>query len=105
MKRQNCYVLLFIDNFSGHAISYEPTNIRLEFFRPNLTPFVQPCDAGIICCFKAIYRCNFCMCAIDLDEAGKQEIYKIDLLEVMLMAKSAWDTVSPETIKHCWDHT
>ncbi|KIK71916.1 hypothetical protein PAXRUDRAFT_181621, partial [Paxillus rubicundulus Ve08.2h10] len=99
------YVLLTINNFSSHGISYEPTNIQIEFFEPNLTLFVQTCDAGIIHCFKAIYRRKFCACAIDLDEAGLCEIYKIDLLEAMLMAKSAWDTVSQETIKHCWDHT
>ncbi|KIK79764.1 hypothetical protein PAXRUDRAFT_86064, partial [Paxillus rubicundulus Ve08.2h10] len=80
-------------------------NIQIEFFEPNLTLFVQPCDTGIICCFKAIYNRNFCARAIDLDEAGSREIYKIDLLESMLMAKSAWDTVLQETIKHCWDHT
>ncbi|KIK74167.1 hypothetical protein PAXRUDRAFT_76468, partial [Paxillus rubicundulus Ve08.2h10] len=80
-------------------------NIQLEFFEPNLTPFVQPCDAGIIHCFKAIYRRKFCTHAIDLDEVGSHEIYKINLLEAMLMAKSALETVSQETIKHCWDHT
>ncbi|KAF9218622.1 DDE-domain-containing protein [Gyrodon lividus] len=105
MKQQNRYVLLIIDNFSGHTIPYEPTNIQLNFFKPNLTPFVQPCDAGIIRCFKAIYRRKLSICAIDLDEVGEPEIYMINLLEAMLMAKSAWDAVSPETIKHCWDHT
>ena len=43
--------------------------------------------------------------AIDLDEAGKRDIYKVNLLEAMLMAKEAWDAVSSSTIKHCWDHT
>ncbi|KAF9219961.1 DDE-domain-containing protein [Gyrodon lividus] len=105
MKQQSRYVLLIIDNFSGHTIPYEPTNIQLEFFKPNLTPFVQPCDTGIICCFKAIYCRKLSICAIDLDEAGEPEIYTINLLEAMLTAKSAWDAVSPETIKHCWDHT
>ncbi|KIO01471.1 hypothetical protein M404DRAFT_150139, partial [Pisolithus tinctorius Marx 270] len=80
-------------------------NVEIVPFQPNLTPFVQPCDAGIICCFKAIYRHNFCACAVECDEAGSQEIYKINLLEAMLMAKSAWDSVSRDTIKHCWDHT
>ncbi|KAF9220335.1 DDE-domain-containing protein [Gyrodon lividus] len=105
MKQQNRYVLLIIDNFSGHTIPYELTNIQLKFFKPNLTPFIQPCDTGIICCFKAIYCCKLSICAIDLDEAGEPEIYTINLLEAMLTAKSAWDAVLPETIKHCWDHT
>ncbi|KAF9220388.1 DDE-domain-containing protein [Gyrodon lividus] len=101
MKQQNQYVLLIIDNFSSHTIPYEPTNIQLEFFKPNLTPFVQPCNAGIICYFKAIYHCKLSIHAIDLDEAGEPEIYTINLLEAMLTAKSAWDAVSLETIKHC----
>jgi hypothetical protein len=70
-----------------------------------MTPFVQPCDAGIIQCFKAIYRRNFCSRALDLDDAGEREIYKIDLLEAMTMAKKAWNTVTPETIEHCWNHS
>ncbi|KAF9227042.1 hypothetical protein BS17DRAFT_793639 [Gyrodon lividus] len=74
-------------------ISYQPTNIQVEFFEPNMTPFMQPCDAGIICCFKALYHKNFCQRAIDLDEGG------------MMMAQHAWDQVSSETMKHCWDHT
>ncbi|KIK78992.1 hypothetical protein PAXRUDRAFT_162532, partial [Paxillus rubicundulus Ve08.2h10] len=89
-----------------------PTNIQMEFFKPNLTLFVQPCDVGIICCLKAIYCWKFSICTIDLNKVGKQEIYKINLLEAMLMVKSTWDAVSPETIKHCgpdlthfWDHT
>lgn len=94
-----------VDNFSGHCLSYEPSNVRLEHFEPNMTPFVQPCDAGIIRCFKALYRRNFSRRAIDLDEAGEREIYKTDLLEAMVMAKEAWNSVTPETIRNCWIHT
>ena len=105
MKREQRKICLSIDNFSGHKVAYEPSNISLEFFEPNMTSFVQPCDAGIIRCFKALYRRNFCSRAIDLDAAGEHEIYKINLLEAMTMAKKAWDLVSAETIKHCWDHS
>ncbi|KAH7925285.1 DDE-domain-containing protein [Leucogyrophana mollusca] len=104
MRRQNRHICLLVDNFSGHNTSYEPRNIDLEFFEPNLTSFVQPLDAGIIRCVKAHYRRSFCRRAIDLDEAGERDIYKINLLEAMLMAKDAWDSVEPSTIKHCWDH-
>ena len=86
-------------------MSYQPTNVRVEFFEPNMTPFVQPCDTGIIQCFKAIYRRNFCSRALDLDDAGEREIYKIDLLKAMTMAKKAWNTVTSETIEHCWNHS
>jgi hypothetical protein len=105
MKRENRKICLFVDNFSAHKIPYEPSNIELEYFEPNMTPFVQPCDAGIIRCFKAGYCRHFCARAIELDDAGEQEIYKINLLEAMMMAKEAWNIVTSTTIEHCWDHT
>ena len=105
MRVQSCKICLLLDNFSGHNISYEPTNIRLEWFQPNLTSHVQPLDAGIIRCFKALYRRMFCLRALELDDTGQADIYKIDLLEAMLMAKKAWERVSSTTIKACWDHT
>ncbi|KIK92232.1 hypothetical protein PAXRUDRAFT_147776, partial [Paxillus rubicundulus Ve08.2h10] len=101
----NCNVCLIIDNFSGHTISYQPTNVQLEFFEPNMISFMQPCDAGIICCLKAIYCKNFCQHAINLDEGGEWEIYKLNILEGMMMAWHAWDQVLLEAIKNCWDHT
>ncbi|KIK82767.1 hypothetical protein PAXRUDRAFT_77147, partial [Paxillus rubicundulus Ve08.2h10] len=75
------------------------------FFKPNMTSFIQPCDVGIIRCFKAQYCCSFCARALDLDEAGEQEIYKINLLDGMTMVKKAWDKVTTEMIQHCWNHT
>ena len=105
MRQQQRHICLLIDNFSGHKVAYQPSNIHIEFFAPNQTSFVQPCDAGIIRCFKAIYRCNFCMLALNRDEAGEHEIYKINLLEGMTMAKNAWEQITSETIEHCWNHT
>ncbi|KAG6839781.1 hypothetical protein H0H87_012890 [Tephrocybe sp. NHM501043] len=67
-----------------------------------MTLFVQPLDAGIIRCFKAHYRRAFCARAIDLNEAGERNIYKINLLKGMMMAKEAWAAVNNKTI--CtWD--
>lgn len=106
MRKQNRHVCLLLDNFSGHtAVAYKPQNVEVVFFEPNLTAFVQPLDAGIIRCFKAHYRRGFCARALDLDDAGEREIYKIDLLEAMLMAKAAWDAVDSTTIRNCWNHT
>jgi hypothetical protein len=105
MRRENRHIVLALDNFKGHLIQYQPTNIQIEFFNPNLTPFVQPCDAGVIRTFKAMHRKAFCARAIDMDEAGEPDVYKIDILEAMLMAKRAWAEVSAETISHCWKHT
>ncbi|KAI6024684.1 hypothetical protein BKA83DRAFT_99321, partial [Pisolithus microcarpus] len=51
------------------------------------------------------YHRSFCARALDLDDAGEVNIYKIDLLEAMTMAKGAWFMVTRETIKNCWNHT
>jgi len=64
-----------LDNFSGHTIAYVPTHIELIYFEPNLTPYVQPLDAGIIRCMKAHYQKSFCIRAVDMDEAGVPDIY------------------------------
>ncbi|KAF9223386.1 hypothetical protein BS17DRAFT_796059 [Gyrodon lividus] len=104
-RDQNRKVCLWLDNFSGHTFTYKPTNIRMELFEPTMISFVQPLDAGIIRCFKAHYQCAFCLHAIELDEAGEDNIYKVNQLEVMLMAKDAWVSVSTETIQNCWKHT
>lgn len=96
---------LLLDNFPGHNISYKPENIHIEPFAANMMSFVQPLDAGIIRCFKAHYHQAFCYKAIELDEAGKDNIYKINLLKVILMANAAWDVVTPEMIQNCWNHT
>src|ERR1700761_4879148 len=99
MHLQNRKIVLLIDNFSGHNIEYHPTNIRMEFFAPNMTPFVQPLDARIIRCFKAHYHTLFCQHALDLDTIREENIFKINIREAMLMAKAAWDAVHPTTIK------
>jgi len=83
MHIQKWHICLSLDNFSGHFICYEPQNIQLLYFEPNMTSFVQPLDAGIIQCFKAHYQQQFCLCAIEKDELSKHDIYKINLLEGM----------------------
>jgi hypothetical protein len=105
MHSKDQHILLVIDNFSGHRISYEPSNIQIEHFEPNLTAFIQPLDAGIIRCFKAHYHNSFCQRALLLDESGEREIYKITLHKGMMLAKDAWRAITPETIQNCWNHT
>ena len=104
MRAQKCFISLLIDSFSGHSIAYKPQNIRLEFFRPNLTSHVQPLDAGIIRCVKAHYRRAVCKRAIDKDEAGESDLYTIDLLEAMMILREAWNEITSSTIQHCWKH-
>ncbi|PWW77840.1 DDE-domain-containing protein, partial [Tuber magnatum] len=57
MERQNCQIILLVDNCSAHIepIDYTLKAIRLEFLPPNTTSQLQPLDSGIIRTFKAYY--------------------------------------------------
>lgn len=105
MRAQKREIILLIDNFSGHNTTYAPTNIRIVFFKANMTAYVQPLDSGIIMTTKAHYRRQFCLRAVQMDDAGEENIYKLNLLEAIHMLRRAWKAVSAETIKNCWDHT
>lgn len=104
LRRQRRFILLFQDNFGGHAVPNGLTNIRVENFRPNLTSHVQPNDAGIIRCFKAHYRSKFVSRAIDRynSDVPPGLIYSIDQLEAMRLADAAWNEVNSTTIHNCW---
>lgn len=105
LKQQNHRIALTMDNFSGHHIQYKPECIKLIYFQPRLTSRIQPLDAGIIHCFKALYRVKRCHRAIERDDAGDEDIYQVNDLEAMTMATQAWEGVSSATLKNCWDRT
>ena len=84
------------------------THIRLEYFGPNLTAHIQPCDASIIRTFKAIYRRLFVLCVIDtlvIDHIDMSTIFDIDQLTAMRLAKQAWISIKESTIINCWRFT
>lgn len=49
------HVALTLDNFVGHKITYEPTNIELIYFEPNLTPYVIWMKQGSWIFTRSIY--------------------------------------------------
>ena len=104
MRGQNRRILLLLDNFSGHTISYTLSHIDIKFLALNMTSHIQPLDQGIVCTFKAIYQRTFCMCAFQADDGQAEDIWKIMIKEAMEMATEAWDLVSAETIQNCWRH-
>ena len=106
MKQTNRKILLLLDNFSGHKWREEKiTNIKVLFFSPNLTPFVQPADAGIIRCLKAIFRRLILCRSLDREDAGEDDIFAINQLEAMRLLEEAWRSVKQSTIVNCWRHT
>jgi hypothetical protein len=100
LQQQQQHILLLQDNFSGHIVPDNLTNILVENFKPNLTAHVQPNNAGIIRCFKAHYRSKFVSRAIDLYDNNTTPvlIYKIDQLDAMRLADAAWHEVDTTTI-------
>ncbi|KAG0141992.1 hypothetical protein CROQUDRAFT_50955, partial [Cronartium quercuum f. sp. fusiforme G11] len=51
------HILLLLDNFTGHLLPPAPlTNVRVEFFHPNMTSHLQPLNSGIIQDFKSNFK-------------------------------------------------
>jgi hypothetical protein len=105
MRQQDCKVLLLVDNFSGHKVPKNLKNTKVEFFEPNLTPHVQPMDAGIIRTLKALHKRSMLERSLDREEAGFDEIFQIDQLEAMQLLLVAWEAIKVDSIAHCWRHT
>ena len=106
MERQGRHILLLCDNAPSHI--YNPSkypHIWVAFFAPYLTAWIQPNDAGIIRCWKANYKRLFIQQAIKRDDAGEDDIYKIDQLKAMSMMHAAWECVTSQTICNCWANT
>ncbi|XP_053201166.1 uncharacterized protein LOC128386195 [Panonychus citri] len=108
LQLNNRKILLLLDNFRGHYISYEPKNIRFLFLEPNSTSKTQPLDAGIIKSFKDHYLSRYSQILyeshrlkqIDVTEFVK----KFDILKVIKIVHLAWQDVKPEIIGNCWKH-
>ena len=106
MKESDRYILLILDNTPSHITNtLTLTNIEVLFLPPNVTSKIQPMDSGIITSFKLHYRRMQLQNAIDRDEAGERDIYKVDQLQGMRWTEVAWGEISTETIKNCWSHT
>lgn len=105
MRAEGRKVLLLVDNAPSHIFDAGTlTNVRVEFLPPNMTSRIQPMDGGIIRAFKAHYKRLFCKRAIDRDEAGEVDLYKIDQLQAMRLAQEAWDSVTKNTVINVWKH-
>jgi hypothetical protein len=101
-------IILWVDNFSGHKVPDGfLKNIRLEFFKANLTAHVQPCNAGIIYALKCHYRKQYLNQSLQLhsENVEPSKVFKIDVLTAMRLSKLAWHSVSKEKIKNCWRHS
>lgn len=95
-------ILMIIDNCTAHPVITNLKAIQLEFLPPNVTSVLQPLDQGVIQCFKSNYRKMLVRRMIAAME--NENLYEIDVLGAMHLAKSAWNDVSKETIANCFRH-
>ena len=95
-------IALIIDNCRAHPRVEGLQAITVYFLPPNATSKLQPLDQGIIQAFKIHYRkalvCNYLL-AVE-----EKRSYKPTLLDAIMYARAAWNSVSPKTIQNCWFH-
>ena len=107
------------DDASGSAVSsrkWEEDGLRLRGFKmsntngvylpANTTSHIQPLDAGIIVNFKAKFRKLFIRWIITVLDSGvtrDSEKCRPNMYQAIQWARTAWDDVTAETIKNCWN--
>ena len=103
MKRKKRQILLIKDNAPTNIIPDNLRHIKIHFLPPTTTSHLQPLDAGIIQSFKSHFRRQQLKLIIDqLDTVGR---HRVEVSDAIRFTKRAWDAVTPDTIKHCWQHT
>ncbi|UYV79285.1 hypothetical protein LAZ67_17001909 [Cordylochernes scorpioides] len=97
-------ILLLLDNATSHCVPNDGlSNIKIHFLPPNMTASLQPLDIGIIKSFKAQYRKLHLQKMVELADAHLPTELRLDY--AVRYCKMAWDSVSPDSISNCWNHT
>ena len=102
--KQNCYVLLLIDNAPGH-ITGEYSNIRIQFLPPNTMAKLQPLDQGIIESTKHNYTTILTtryLAGVESKQEAKSIMKSFDFVVACQVLVEAWDAVTPENIQKCF---
>src|SRR3989440_1894227 len=103
-RLQHRKILVLVDNAASHIVSEELEHVKVHFLPPNTTPYLQPCDAGIINSFKAHYRKLYLQCVLEAMDASK-EIPRLNVKEAIGFSSEAWQNVTRQTIINCWRKT
>ena len=97
-------ILVLVDNASSHIVSEELDYVKVQFWPPNTTPYLQPCGAGIINSFKAHYRKLYLQTVLEAINSEK-EISRLNIKEAINLCSEAWRNVTTQTIVNCWRKT
>lgn len=105
MGAQNRKILLFLDNAASHPKHSNLKNIKIHFLHPNCTSISQPLDQGVIKNFKHNYRTlilKHLLANIEISNTAHDLVKRINVLDAVYFAKSAWDQVTAETVQNCF---
>ncbi|WAQ91281.1 hypothetical protein PtA15_14A163 [Puccinia triticina] len=109
MQRQERKVFLMFDNTRGHLCELESIASTALLPLPESTlRYVQPLLAGIIRTFKSNYRRNLLESHMELSQQEIGQVWAPKKHEQRLAlecAHSAWDQVTPTTIRNCFGHS
>lgn len=99
--------LLLLDNAPSHPSAEElkssDGNIFVMFMPPNVTPLIQPMDQNVLRLTKLHYR-NLLLCSVvSGEDAVGSALNKLTLRDAMMNLASAWNKLSPQVIKKCWN--
>ena len=101
-RHQSRSILLFLDNFSGHAIPNNLTNVKIKFYPPNCTSILQPMDQGIIANFKHYYRRSIAFSVVELLDNERGDSLCISIKDAIDRTVLAWKSVKESTISNCF---
>jgi len=102
MKLENRNVILFVDNFSGHQLTKKLSNVKVEYFPPNASSLLQPCDQGIIWSLKSNYKKILLKQLIANYDNNNFNDKSITLLDALRMIKDAMLAVTAQAIRNCF---
>ena len=96
--------VLLLDNCSAHppGSTLQGGKIRAYFLPPNTTSKIQPLDLGVIASFKCHYGRHLMQKAI-LETDIADLMKKVNVKDAVYLGHRAWDDVTPQTIRNCWD--
>lgn len=96
-------VVLLIDNAPSHVLGcVNLTNVRVIMFAPHLGMKVQPMRGGILAAFKGRYRQKHLTMAIDHQEDGLTDIYRVTQLQAMRWITESWQQMPKEVVINAW---
>ncbi|XP_031334645.1 jerky protein homolog-like [Photinus pyralis] len=99
--------VLLLDNAPSHPSAEELKTadgmIFVMFLPPNVTPLLQPMDQNILRLTKLYYRNSLLSSIAASEESIATALKKITLRDAILHLSSAWDKLTPATIKKCWN--